>query len=228
MIQRNPASAADVPPGRADMPSREPWPFSSDELWSVYRDLVAEAGEARANFALVLGLTGLRPGELVAMRVRDVQRYPAPAFRVTRSKTDDEPLRHTTKGGKGRTVPLVADAWAVVEPLVSERRADDLLFPGRGGRFMTVDYWRAAVRWNRHAMGRRIYDLRHTYATNCLLSGVNLLTLQKWMGHASISTTEKYLHLMGSDGDALALSRLEAAAEARRAASDSGEGTSSG
>ena len=216
MIQRNPASAAEVPPGRADMPSREPWPFSSEELWSVYQALVAEAGEVRANFALALGLTGLRPGELVAMRVRDVQRYPGPAFRVTRSKTDDEPLRHTTKGGKGRTVPLVAEAWAVVEPLVAERRPDDLLFPGRAGRFMTVDNWRVAVRWERHAMGRRLYDLRHTYATNCLLSGVNLLTLQKWMGHASIYTTEKYLHLIGSDADALALSRLNAAAEARR------------
>ncbi len=68
-------------------------------------------------------------------------------------------------------------------------------------------------------MGRRVYDLRHTYATNCLLSGVNLLTLQKWMGHASISTTEKYLHLMGSDGDTLAVARLDAASEARRAAS---------
>ncbi|CAN5266666.1 tyrosine recombinase XerC [soil metagenome] len=216
MIQRNPASAAEVPPGRADLPSREPWPFSADELWSVCGALVEDAGELRANFALVLGLTGLRPGELVAMRVRDVQRYPGPAFRVTRSKTDDEPLRHTTKGGNGRTVPLVAEAWAVVEPLVTEGKPDDLLFPGRGGHFMTVDYWRIAVRWERHAMGRRLYDLRHTYATNCLLNGVNLLTLQKWMGHASISTTEKYLHLTGTDADALALSRLNAAAEVRR------------
>lgn len=104
----------------------------------------------------------------------------------------------------------------MVSPLVTERRPDDLLFPGRGGAFMAVDYWRIAVRWEKHALGRRLYDLRHTFATNCLLNGVNLLTLQKWMGHASISTTEKYLHLTGTDADALALGRLNAAGQARR------------
>lgn len=68
MIERNPASAAEVPPGRADLPSREPWPFSSEELWSVYRALVVEAGESRADFALVLGLTGLARGDAGARR----------------------------------------------------------------------------------------------------------------------------------------------------------------
>jgi len=216
MTSRNPASAAEVPAGRAEVPTTEARPFTPEEMWSVYRSLVAEAGETRANFALVLGLTGLRPGELVAMRVRDVQRLPAPAFRVTRSKTDDEPLRHATKSGKGRTVPLVAEAWAVIEPILTGRGADDLLFPGARGSFMAVDYWRVAVRWKEHAMGRRLYDLRHTFATSCLLDGVNLLTLQKWMGHASISTTEKYLHLIGSDVDASALARLNASAMTRR------------
>ncbi len=81
---------------------------------------------------------------------------------------------------------------------------------------MAVDYWRTVVRWKEHAMGRRVYDLRHTYATACLLDGVNLLTLQKWMGHASISTTEKYLHLIGSDVDEMALARMNASAAARR------------
>ena len=216
MTHKNPAGSAEVPSGRAARPSREPWPFTSEQLWAVYRALVDEAGEARADFALVLGLTGLRPGELVAMRVRDVHGLPTPALRVTRSKTDDDPLRHSPKGGRGRTVPLVFDAWVVVEQHMVGRRPDDLLFPGARGAFMTVDYWRRAVRWENHAMGRRVYDLRHTYATACLLDGVNLLTLQKWMGHASISTTEKYLHLIGSDVEALALRQLNAAGEARR------------
>lgn len=42
---RNPASTAHVPAGRADIPTTEARPFTPDEMWAVYRSLVAEAGE---------------------------------------------------------------------------------------------------------------------------------------------------------------------------------------
>jgi integrase len=109
LIDRNPARAVRVPAGRASRPETQVWPFTPEELWAVHAALVAEAGERRASIALVMGLTGVRPGELTALRVRDVQHAPVPAFRVSRSKTDGQALRHTTKGGKPRSVPLVAD-----------------------------------------------------------------------------------------------------------------------
>lgn len=102
---------------------------------------------------------------------------------------------------------------------------EDLLFPSTHGGFMALDGWRDAVHWERHAMGRRVYDLRHTFATSALMDGVNLLTLQAWLGHASISTTEKYLHLVGTDADTTALARFNAAAEARRLESGGAGGT---
>jgi integrase len=218
LIPRNPANAVRVPSGRASRPETEVWPFTPEEFWSVHAALVAEAGERRASIALVMALTGLRPGELTALRVRDVQRSPLPAFRVSRSKTDGQALRHTTKGGKPRSVPLVADVWAVVEPLLRDRHPDDLLFPNSRGGFLSLHNWRRAVHWDEHAMGRRVYDLRHTFATTALTDGTDLLTLQHWMGHASIETTQKYLHHLGTSADVAGLARLNGAADARRRA----------
>jgi integrase len=218
LIDRNPASAVRVPSGRASRPETEVWPFTPDEFWAVHAALVAEAGEQRASIAVVLALTGLRPGELTALRVRDVQRAPVPAFRVSRSKSDGQALRHTTKGGRPRSVPLVADVWAIVEPLLHDRHPDDLLFPNSRGGFLSLHNWRRAVHWDEHAMGRRVYDLRHTFATTALTDGTDLLTLQHWMGHASIETTQKYLHHLGTSADVAGLARLNGAAEARRRA----------
>ena len=110
LVRTNPALAVEVPRGAAARPKEEIWPLTVQGLREVHEALVEEAGETPADVALVLGLTGLRWGELCAMRVRDVQRVPSPALLVRRTKSDGAPLRNVTKGGRDRAVPLVREA----------------------------------------------------------------------------------------------------------------------
>ena len=67
------------------------------------------------------------------------------------------------------------------------------------------------VRWERTGRGRRIHDLRHTAACLWLARGVDVSTVQSWMGHASIATTNLYLHHLGTGADLAGLERLNRA-----------------
>jgi len=53
-----------------------------------------------------------------------------------------------------------------------------------------------------------LHDLRHTAACLWLTRGVDLSTVSAWLGHASISTTNRYLHYLGTSADAADLGRL--------------------
>lgn len=56
--------------------------------------------------------------------------------------------------------------------------------------------------------GRRIHHLRHTAACLWLARGVDVSTVQSWMGHASIATTNLYLHHLGTGADLAGLEGL--------------------
>ncbi|MBZ5739136.1 tyrosine-type recombinase/integrase [Nocardioides sp. GBK3QG-3] len=58
--------------------------------------------------------------------------------------------------------------------------------------------------------GRRIHDLRHTAACLWLARGVDPGTVQAWMGHESIATTNIYLHFLGTGADRAGLEQLNA------------------
>ncbi len=211
LIAKNPVTASKVPTGTAQRERREIFPFTLEELRAVHSHLLTATTKANADIALVLGLTGLRWGELVSLRVRDVQQLPYPALRVSRSKPDGEPVRSITKGGKSRTVPLTDNAAAIILPLLTARKPDELVFPSATGSFRSGNNWKRDVRWSAHSMGRRVQDLRHTAATLWLQSGVDLKTVQAWLGHSTAKlTADTYSHYMGSDADTAAIARMNA------------------
>lgn len=211
MIGKNPVIPSRVPRGRGQDERKEIYPFSLAELHEVVDALEAEH-PTLGPLALVLGLTGLRWGEVAALRVRDFQLVPYPAFRVSRTASDNQPVRTITKGGKARTVPVPDAVLAIVKPLLVGRDPDAFLFTSARGHRLNGANWKRSVKWSKHNRGRREHDLRHTAATIWLSQGVDLKTVQQWLGHSTATlTADTYAHWMGTDADAAALARLNSA-----------------
>jgi integrase len=177
------------------------------------------AREAQDRFEalyVVAVFTGMRPGELLALRWSDlVLDGPKPEARVRRSLSKDDSGRHIfkrTKTEKGRSVSLMPQ---VVEALSTHRRRQaeerlrysglwqdqDLVFPNTTGAPMDWDNLTARnYRPLREAAGlpknTRFYDLRHTFATLMLEQGENPKVVQEILGHSQIThTMDTYSHV---------------------------------
>lgn len=140
----------------------------------------------------LLYATGVRVGELVAADVGDVDR----ASRL---------LRVMGKGAKERVVPFgvpaarALDAWleGARARLVTAASGGALLLGVRGGR---VDQRQVRALVHRAARAADVEDvaphaLRHTVATHLLQGGSDLRSVQEILGHATLTTTQRYTHV---------------------------------
>ena len=139
-----------------------------------------------ALFTLLYG-AGLRIAEALALALRDV-----PAGGAA--------LRVTGKGQKQRLVPLLPAvrealaAWLALHPEGGVAAAP--LFVGvRGGR-LAAGVAQRTMRRYRHLAGlpehATPHALRHSFATHLLANGADLRSIQELLGHASLSTTQRY------------------------------------
>ena len=82
-----------------------------------------------------------------------------------------------------------------------------LVFPGeRGGCFDEPGFYAALGLAAREAgLGKHVHPhmLRHTFASHAVMIGVPIRRVQRWLGHASVATTERYAHLRPETGDEL-------------------------
>ena len=150
-------------------------------------DTPALAARDSALFTLLYGC-GLRIAEALALDVRD-----APPVGGA------EPVRVRGKGNKERLVPVLPAvrralaAWLRLHP---DRRAEAPLFVGaRGGR-LNPGVAQKVLRDFRRARGlpehATPHALRHSFATHLLGAGADLRAIQDLLGHASLSTTQRY------------------------------------
>ncbi|HEX2769900.1 MAG TPA: tyrosine recombinase XerC, partial [Geobacteraceae bacterium] len=111
-------------------------------------------------------------------------------------------VRVLGKGNKERIVPLGSYARKAIAPYLAVRGnppADaPLLLNARGGRLTSRSVGRIVDKYIlKLATVKKIspHTLRHTFATHLLEGGADLRAIQELLGHASLSTTQKYTHV---------------------------------
>lgn len=191
----------------ADVAERVPLPRAEKRL---PRHLSLEETErllAAPEAASALGLrnrailellysTGLRVAELASLDVDDLTAIP---------ETEGGTLRVEGKGRKERIVVCGATARSAVAAYLSRREEfgpeeeeTALFLNSRGGR-LTVRSVERMVETVARAAGLPSditpHTLRHSFATHLLANGADLRIIQELLGHASLSTTQKYTHL---------------------------------
>jgi len=178
--------------------------FTPAEVMALVR---AAESEQDAAIFLTAAFTGLRRGELVALRWRDVS-FSGQYLRVTQSYTERE--LSTPKSGKVRSVPLapeVAQTLARLSQRGEWTSDDDLVFIGLMGGFMDASalYRRYKLALKRAGLrDLRFHDLRHTFGTRAITKA-SILQVKEWMGHADVDTTMQYLHYSPRPQDAALL-----------------------
>tara|TARA_R110001592_G_scaffold231294_1_gene488454 strand:- start:1124 stop:2374 length:1251 start_codon:yes stop_codon:yes gene_type:complete len=143
--------------------------------------------------------TGIRRGEAVGLLWSDIDF----AGRTLTVRGEG------AKSAQTRTVPLSTKAKMALVQWRAQVRGQGRVFMG-----LTVDSLKGQwVRLLKDAKvtGIRWHDLRHTFGTRCAVGGVPVVTIQRMMGHASITTTARYLHATDEDMRN-AMDRLEKAA----------------
>lgn len=171
---------------------------SRPALSTAEREARAEEDAQDAELVRVAAFAGLRRGEIVALRWRDVDFIGRKL--VVRRALSGETEVSSTKSRRTRQVPLPEQAAGALMRLSNRdefTRPDDYVFANRFGRRIDPSALRRRFERARDAAGLqplRFHDLRHTYGSLLVAGGIDLVSVKAAMGHSRITTTERYLH----------------------------------
>jgi integrase/recombinase XerD len=164
-------------------------------------DVATPAGLRDRAMIEVLYATGLRVSELIALRPPDL-------------RLEAGYLTCTGKGDKQRIVPVgeAAQQWLArylkeARPVLArgggakarDRMAATVFLNARGGRLSRSGFWRLLAAHGRRAGVRGALSphiVRHSFATHLLERGADLRAIQMMLGHADLSTTQIYTHVL--------------------------------
>jgi integrase len=182
-IKDNPARAVK----RFKEPNKPFYVVSADEQ---QRLLVAAAGMTRARHLvpiLVVALgTGMRLGEILNLEWEHVD-FDTRTITVAKSKS-----------GKVRSIPIEWGGVAeVLAELQSASKGGRYVFPaGDGEPIGSIKTGFIKARAEAGIPSKcRFHDLRHTFGSRCAQLGMDVMTIKELMGHSSVTTTMRYMHV---------------------------------
>ncbi len=176
MIDLNPAKVGVDNPVRR---RKEQHPFES---WAELEALAAAIGPRYGPMILFAAATGLRPAEWIALEKRDIDRKERVVY-VRRAFTRGE-LKIPKTEASMRAVPLQTRALDALDR-VKDGYGSPLQFPGDRGGYLDIHHfrpfqWRPAQKAADINPIRRVYDLRHTFATFALRAGIPSTSPVTW------------------------------------------------
>ena len=181
------------------VPENEMMFWESYEIETFLREVKKRYPDWSAFFTTAL-FTGMRLGELIALRWRDISFDRA---QIVISRSHSHGVLTSTKSGKGRALPLHP---RLMEALKEHRHLKgELVFCNEKGDYLTRDIVKGPFGrciQSAHLPRIRIHDMRHSFASQAVIKGIPLPQVQQWLGHADIRTTMRYSHLapaMGHD-----------------------------
>ncbi len=187
MVTRNPAELVSTPKKEKQLPFH----LNIDEVTALVespRDGGILVLRDRAILETLYSC-GIRVSELTGLSVGEVD-------------LEEGLMRVLGKGGKERVVPVGRHARQALAAYLLARNNPPhdapLLLNARGGRLTSRSVARTVDKYILNlATSKKIspHTLRHTFATHMLEAGADLRAIQELLGHASLSTTQKYTHV---------------------------------
>ncbi len=152
------------------------------------QDILAKTRNLKHRCALTLAYSaGLRISEVVRLRVADIN-FERRALFI-----------HDSKGRKDRYVILAQEAEQLLRDYIQQFKPRYWLFEGMHGEQYSTRSLQAVFHRSKKAAGANPYatfhSLRHSFATHCIQAGYSTAVVKELLGHNSLKTTEKYLHV---------------------------------
>jgi integrase len=192
-----------------------------EEMQALLRSVKGHSME----LAVILGgFFGLRRGEMLGLKweavrweTNEIMIYHTVAMGMVDRRTVLIETDATKSNNSQRTLPLVSPIrerlWEIKEAQEKDRdrlgeayqNPDGYIYVNAMGKRMAPEYLSTLFgTWlEKHGFRRiRLHDLRHSCASLLLEAGVSLKMIQEWLGHANISMTAKYMHLIHEKSDA--------------------------
>jgi integrase/recombinase XerC len=192
VVEKNPAKMVAIPKGEKTLPH----PLSVDEAFRFIDipDAASPLGSRDRAILEFLYSSGLRVGELTALSLSDLD-------------LEAGMVRVLGKGNKERMVPIGSKAVEALNLYLTHRSElmrneqsppQHLFLNHRGGRLSARSVGRMIKKYLLQAgivKETTPHTFRHSFATHLLDAGADLRGIQELLGHASLSTTQKYTHV---------------------------------